>query len=125
MSNTKFTEDHEWATLEGDTVTVGITNFAQEQLGDIVYVETPDVGREIDKGEECAVVESVKAAGDVKSPVSGEVTDINEALEDTPETVNASPEGDGWFYKLKLSDASEFDDLMDAAAYAEFVESVS
>ncbi len=125
MSNTKFTEDHEWATLDGETATVGLTNFAQEQLGDIVYVELPDVGREVVQGEECAVVESVKAAGDVKSPVSGEVIAVNPALEDTPELVNSSPEGDGWLYKVKAIDDGEMDQLMAADAYADFVESVS
>ncbi|MFT5258571.1 MAG: glycine cleavage system H protein [Saprospiraceae bacterium] len=125
MSNTKFTKDHEWATLDGGVVTVGITNFAQEQLGDIVYVEAPDVGGEVTQGDECAVVESVKAAGDIKSPVSGEVIEVNEVLEDAPETVNSSPEGEGWLYKVKPADEGEFDNLMDAAAYAEFVESVS
>lgn len=126
MSNTKFTETHEWVNLEGDTATVGITNFAQEQLGDIVYVEIqPDVGAAVAQGEECAVVESVKAAGDVKSPISGEITAINALLAEAPETVNATPEGDGWFYKAKISDADELAKLMDAAAYAEFVASIS
>ncbi len=124
MSN-KFTEDHEWGQQDGDTLTVGITNFAQEQLGDIVYVELPDVGREVEQGEECAVVESVKAAGDVKSPASGEVIEVNVALEDEPELVNAAPEDGGWFYKIKLSNNDELASLMDKDAYAAFVESVS
>lgn len=125
MSDIKFTQDHEWAALDGATVTVGITNFAQEQLGDIIYVELPDVGRAINQGEECAVIESIKAAGDIKSPVSGEVLEVNPALEDEPELVNASPEGSGWLYKVKVSDSSELASLMDNDAYAVFIESVS
>ena len=125
MSETRYTEDHEWSRKEGDTVTVGITQYAQEQLGDIVYVELPEISDELEQGTETAVVESVKAAGDVKAPVSGEVIEINDLLEDAPETVNASPEDEGWFYKLKVSDDSEFMALKDADAYKEFVEGLA
>lgn len=116
-----FTEEHEWIDVEGDTATVGITDYAQEQLGDIVFVELPDVGAMVDKGKDAAVVESVKAASDVYAPISGEVTEANSALEDDPALVNSSPEEDGWFFKLTIGDKSEFEGLMDAAAYAAFV----
>jgi len=119
----KYTEDHEWISVDGDTATVGITVYAAEQLGDVVFVELPEVGKTVAKGDEFAVVESVKAASEVYSPVSGEITDANGVLNDTPETVNASAEGDGWFVKIKLSDASELDGLMDAAAYKAHVDS--
>ena len=117
-----FTEEHEWIDVEGDTATVGITDYAQEQLGDIVFVELPDVGAMVDKGKDAAVVESVKAASDVYAPISGEVTEANSALEDDPALVNSSPEEDGWFFKLTIGDKSEFEGLMDAKAYAAFVE---
>ena len=117
-----FTDEHEWIDVEGDTATVGITDYAQEQLGDIVFVEVPDIGVELVKGGDAAVVESVKAASDVYAPVSGEITESNSVLEDAPETVNASPEGEGWFFKMKLKDASELDGLMDAEGYKEFCE---
>ena len=119
----KYTEDHEWISVDGDTATVGITVYAAEQLGDVVFVELPEIGKTVAKGDEFAVVESVKAASEVYSPVSGEITDANGVLNDTPETVNASAEGDGWFVKIKLSDASELDGLMDAAAYKTHVDS--
>ncbi|MXO87000.1 glycine cleavage system protein GcvH [Altererythrobacter aurantiacus] len=115
-----FTEEHEWIDIEGDTATVGITDYAQEQLGDIVFVELPEVGSTVDKGKDAAVVESVKAASDVYAPVSGEVTEANDALEDDPALVNTSPEEDGWFFKLTLSDKSELDGLMDEKAYKSF-----
>jgi glycine cleavage system H protein len=117
MSETRYTEDHEWIALDGDTATIGITNHAQEQLGDIVFVELPEVGATLSKGDEAGVVESVKAASEVYAPVSGEVVEVNAALGDEPATVNSDPTGDGWFFKLKLSDRSEFDGLMDEAAY--------
>ncbi len=117
-----FTEEHEWIDVEGDTATVGITDYAQEQLGDIVFVELPDVGAMVDKGKDAAVVESVKAASDVYAPISGEVTEVNNALEEDPALVNTSPEEDGWFFKLTIGDKSEFEGLMDAKAYAAFVE---
>ena len=116
-----YTEDHEWVEVDGDIGTVGISDYAQGQLGDIVFVETPDEGKEVSKGDEAAVVESVKAASDVYSPVSGTVIEGNPALADTPELVNEDPEGDGWFFKLTLSDPAELDSLMDEAKYAEFV----
>lgn len=116
-----FTEDHEWVVVEGDTATVGITDHAQDQLGDIVFVELPETDEDFAKGDDIAVVESVKAAGDVHSPVSGTVTEVNEALEDEPAMVNSSPESDGWIYKMTLSDSSELDELMDEAAYQAFV----
>ena len=116
---TKYTESHEWVRVEGDTATMGITKHAAEQLGDVVFVELPEVGKFFDKGAEMAVVESVKAASDVYAPVSGEVVAINDAIVDAPEGVNESPDGDGWFVKLKLKDAGELDGLMDEAKYAE------
>ncbi|HAA93515.1 MAG: glycine cleavage system protein H [Rhodospirillaceae bacterium] len=120
MSDMKFSEDHEWITVEGDIATVGITQFAQEQLGDVVFVELPDVGKAVAKGDEVAVVESVKAAAEVYTPVSGEVSEVNEALDAAPETVNSDPQGGAWFFKIKLADTSELDELMDAAAYDAF-----
>ena len=117
---TYYTEDHEWVSVDGDTGKVGITAYAAEQLGDVVFVETPDVGKTVKKGDDMAVVESVKAASDVYAPVSGDVVEANAALADAPETVNESPEGDGWFCVIKLADAGELDGLMDAAAYAAF-----
>jgi glycine cleavage system H protein len=116
-----FTEDHEWIDVDGGTATVGITDYAQQQLGDIVFVEVPESGVEFAKGDEAAVVESVKAASDVYSPVGGTVIESNAALADTPELVNEDPEGDGWFFKLTLSDASELESLMDEAKYQDFV----
>ncbi|MBS0505131.1 MAG: glycine cleavage system protein GcvH [Proteobacteria bacterium] len=119
-----FTKDHEWIDVAGDTATVGITDYAQSQLGDVVFVEVPEAGRQLVQGGDAAVVESVKAASDVYAPVSGEVTEGNAALSDTPDLVNTAPEGDGWFFKLKLADSSELDALMDEAAYKEFVSSL-
>ena len=118
-----YTEEHEWIRVEGDTATVGITDFAQGQLGDIVFVDLPEAGRQVSKGGEAAVVESVKAASDVYSPVSGEVTEANAALSDDPSLVNSDPEGEGWFFRLRLSDTSELDGLMDADAYKSFCDS--
>ncbi len=117
-----FTEEHEWIDVEGDSATIGITDFAQEQLGDIVFVETPQEGTELAKGAEAAVVESVKAASDVYAPISGTVTEGNAALDDDPELVNSSPEDEGWFFRLSVSDASELEGLMDEAAYKAFCE---
>lgn len=116
-----FTEDHEWIDVEGDTATVGITHYAQEQLGDIVFAEVPAAGAHIKKGGDAAVVESVKAASDVYAPVSGTVVEGNGALEGDPALVNTDPEGDGWFFRLTLSDPSELESLMDEAAYKAFV----
>lgn len=119
-----YTDEHEWIEVEGDVATVGITEYAQEQLGDIVFVELPEVGAELGQGDDAAVVESVKAASDVYAPVSGTVTEGNEALEEEPGLVNSSPEEDGWFFKLMLSDKSELNDLMDADAYQKFVDNL-
>ena len=115
-----FTDEHEWIDLEGDTATVGITDFAQGQLGDIVFVELPEVGTMVEKGKDAAVVESVKAASDVYAPLSGEVVEVNDGLEDDPALVNSSPEEDGWFFKMTVSDKSELEGLMDAKAYKSF-----
>lgn len=116
-----FTQEHEWLDVTGDTATVGITDYAQGQLGDVVFVEVPEAGRVVAKGKEAAVVESVKAASDVYSPASGTVTEANAALAEDPALVNTAPEGEGWFFKLTLSDVSELDGLMDAAAYKAWV----
>ena len=115
-----FTEEHEWIDVEGDTATVGITAYAQDQLGDIVFVELPDVGSQVAKGKDAAVVESVKAASDVYAPITGEVTEANQALDEDPALVNSSPEADGWFFKLTIADKGELDGLMDADAYKSF-----
>ena len=115
-----FTDEHEWIDVEGETATVGITDYAQGQLGDIVFVELPDVGTVIDKGKDAAVVESVKAASDVYAPISGEIMETNDALEDDPALVNTAPEEDGWFFKMTIGDKSQFDGLMDLAAYKSF-----
>lgn len=117
-----FTEEHEWIEVEGNIATIGITEYAQEQLGDVVFVEVPSAGVEFDKGDDAAVVESVKAASDVYSPISGKVIEGNDALEEDPALVNTDPEGDGWFFKLKLSDSDELEELMDEAAYKTFVD---
>ncbi|MBW8744227.1 MAG: glycine cleavage system protein GcvH [Sphingomonas sp.] len=116
-----FTQDHEWISVEGDSATVGITDYAQAQLGDVVFVEVPPAGTEVAKGKEAAVVESVKAASDVYAPVSGTVTEANSALEADPSLVNSSPEAGGWFFKLTLSDPGELEGLMDETAYKAFV----
>jgi len=119
-----FTTEHEWIDVDGTSATVGITDYAQGQLGDIVFVETPEAGKTLSKGDDAAVVESVKAASDVYAPVSGEVTEGNAALADDSSLVNSDPEGEGWFFRLTLSDESELDGLMDAAAYKSFVASL-
>jgi glycine cleavage system H protein len=118
----RFSKDHEWVKVEGGVATVGITSYAQEQLGDVVFVELPAVGKKVKAGDEAAVVESVKAASEVYAPVSGEVTEVNGALGDTPALVNEDAEGKGWFMKIKLADPKEVDALMDAAAYKTFIE---
>lgn len=114
---TKYTKDHEWIRVEGDTAVVGITAHAADQLGDVVFVELPEVGKTFDQGAEMAVVESVKAASDVYAPVGGEVVEANQAIVDAPEGVNEAPEGAGWFVKIKLADPAQLDGLMDEAAY--------
>ena len=116
-----FTKEHEWIRVEGDTATVGITDHAQGQLGDIVFAEAPEAGRTLDKGGEAAVVESVKAASDVYAPASGEVIEANPAIADDPSVINSDPEGEGWFFKLRLADPSELDGLMDESAYRDWV----
>ena len=121
MSAPRFTKDHEWVRLDGDLAAIGITDFAQSQLGDVVYVELPEVGRWLEQGKTAAVVESVKAASDVFAPVSGEVAEVNEELAADPARVNADPMGEGWFLKLRLADPKEFEALMDEAAYQRFV----
>jgi glycine cleavage system H protein len=119
-----FTDEHEWIDVDGDSATVGITDYAQEQLGDIVFVELPATGTMLDKGGDAAVVESVKAASDVYAPISGEVMETNAALEEDPALVNTSPEEDGWFFKMTLGDKSELEGLMDAKAYKAFCDSL-
>ena len=117
----KFSKDHEWVRVDGTTATIGITRHATEQLGDVVFVEVPELGRKVAAGEACAVVESVKAASDIFAPVSGEVIAANAAIAETPAAVNEDPEGRGWFFKLQLADADELAALMDRAAYDQFV----
>lgn len=121
MSDIKISEDHEWVLVDGDTATVGITDYAQNALGDVVFVELPEAGASFSKGDEVAVVESVKAASEIYAPVTGEIVEVNSALEDAPEKINQSPLDDGWLFKVKLSNAGEMDELMDEEAYAAFV----
>ena len=118
----RFTKDHEWIALEGDIATVGITAYAAEQLGDVVFVELPEMGKSLKQGDGMAVVESVKAASDVYAPVSGEVTAVNTGLPDAPDTVNADPEASAWFVKVRLSNPAEVDALMDRPAYEHFLQ---
>jgi glycine cleavage system H protein len=122
MSEIRFSKDHEWVKLDGDTATVGITVYAQEQLGDVVFVDLPAVGKKVEKGKEMAVVESVKAASEVYAPLTGEVVEVNAALSDAPATVNEDAMGKGWFAKLKVADKGELAGLMDEAAYKTYVE---
>ncbi|HAJ18142.1 MAG TPA: glycine cleavage system protein GcvH [Microbacterium sp.] len=117
----KYTKDHEWIRLDGDVATVGITGYAQEQLGDVVFVEVPEAGSEFELGAEAAVVESVKAASEVYAPLTGEIVEGNQAIVDDPSLVNSDPEGEGWFFKMKLSDPSQLDDMLDDAAYRELL----
>jgi glycine cleavage system H protein len=119
-----FTKDHEWVRVDGDTATVGISDHAQEQLGDIVFAEVPETGKRLSKGQEAAVVESVKAASDVYSPVSGEVLDGNSKVADDPSIVNSDPEGEGWFFKVKLDNPGELDGLMDEGAYHDWLKTL-
>ena len=121
MTIMKFTQDHEWIRVEGDTGVVGITDFAQEELGDLVYIELPEVGKRFSQGKEAAVVESVKAAADLKAPVTGTITEVNSALADEPGKVNSDPEGEGWFFKIKIANASELDGLLDEVAYGALI----
>ena len=122
MSVLRFTRDHEWIRFDGELAVVGVTDYAQSQLGDVVYVELPEIGRRIEKGKEAAVVESVKAASEVYAPASGEVAEVNEALAVDPAKVNADPMGEGWFLKLRLTDLKELEGLLDEAAYQQFIE---
>ena len=124
MSKLHFTDDHEWIRLEGDVATVGITDYAQEQLGDVVFVELPEAGTALEKGKEAATVESVKAASEIYAPLDGEVTEANAALADDPAKVNSDPQGEGWFFKMTLADSGQLDSLMDEAAYKAFVETL-
>ncbi|APH72029.1 glycine cleavage system protein GcvH [Aquibium oceanicum] len=121
MAKTCFTEDHEWIRLDGDIATVGITDYAQEQLGDLVFVDLPEKGKALAKGDTAVVVESVKSASDVYAPCDGEITEVNEALSSDPALVNSAATGDGWLWKMRLSDASQLDGLMDADAYAKHI----
>ena len=125
MADIRYSKDHEWVRREGDEVVVGITDYAQNQLGDVVYVELPALGRRVEQGGEAAVVESVKAASEVYAPVAGEVVAVNELLSGEPGRVNADAEGEGWFFRLKLSDPTQLDSLMDGAAYKSFLEGLS
>ena len=122
MSEVRYSKDHEWVKIDGDTATVGITHYAQEQLGDVVFVELPEVGKKVEQGKELATVESVKAASEVFAPISGEVVEVNGALADAPATVNEEAQGKGWFAKLKIADKGQLAALMDEAAYKKFVE---
>ncbi len=124
MSSIRYTQDHEYIRIDGDTGTVGISDYAQQQLGDVVFVELPESGKKIGQGEQAAVVESVKAASEVYAPVAGEVIEVNGALEGEPGKVNADPAGDGWFFKIRIGDAKQLDTLMDENAYAEFLKSL-
>lgn len=121
MSLLRFTKDHEWIRQEGDTAVIGITDYAQEQLGDVVYVELPELGRQVEQGGEAAVVESAKAASEVYAPVAGEVVAVNDAIAADPATVNTDPMGNGWFIKLRLAEPAQLDGLMDEAAYRKFI----
>ena len=125
MANTRYTKDHEWIRLDGEVATIGITEHAQQQLGDIVYVELPELGRKVDKGTEAAVVESVKAASDVYAPASGEVVAVNQSLDGAPGAVNEEAEGKGWFFRLKLTNARELDELMTDDQYKDYLASLS
>ncbi len=124
MSDVRYSEAHEWIRLEGGVGIVGITDYAQDQLGDVVYVELPEVGQRVERAAEAAVVESVKAASEVYAPATGEVVAVNDALNDDPSTVNSDPEGAGWFIKIKLDDVAELDRLMDAEAYGKYLKSL-
>jgi glycine cleavage system H protein len=124
MSDTRYTKDHEWVRLDGDIVTVGITEHAQDALGDIVFVELPETGRVVEQGEACAVVESVKAASDVYAPLAGTITDVNAAIVEEPALINSDPTEAGWFFRLELADPAVFDTLLDEAAYDAFVETL-
>ena len=122
MSQLRYTNDHEWVRVEGDTAVVGISDYAQEQLGDVVFVELPDIGTIFTQNEDAAVVESVKAASEIYAPIGGKILEVNNMLIDAPETLNSDPTGNGWMFKISISDAGEIDALMDEAAYKAYVE---
>jgi len=124
MKKFKFTEKHEWVKVDGDIAAVGISDYAQKELGDVVYVELPVLGDTVEQGDACSNIESVKAVSDIYSPVGGEIVEINEDLEDAPETINKDPYGDGWIFKVKMDDPGQLDDLMDAAAYDEYLKGI-
>ena len=124
MTDLKFTADHEWARVDGDIATIGITDYAQDQLGDLVYVELPETGLSVTAGQEVVVIESVKAAGDIKSPFNGTITAVNEKRSDEPEKVNEDPTGEGWFYRIQLSSDADLDSFMDESAYQNLVSSL-
>lgn len=124
MSGLKFTKEHEWVKLEGDVATIGISEYAQKELGDVVYVELPSVGDTIKKGDACSNIESVKAVSDIYAPVSGEIVAVNESLEDAPETINQDPMNNGWILKVKLDDPSQLNELMDEAQYTEYLKGI-
>ena len=125
MSSLRYSKEHEWVRVEGDVATVGISDYAQDQLGDVVYVELPEIGKRVEQGKELAVVESVKAASDVYAPVSGEVIEVNGALNDDPSLVNSGAEGEGWFCRLRVEDPGELDKLMDEDAYKAYLAEIS
>jgi glycine cleavage system H protein len=125
MQNRKYTDEHEWISMDGEIGTVGISEYAQVQLGDVVFVEVPEIGTDYKKGEEAAVVESVKAASEVYAPVDGEIVEVNNGLEEDPSLVNSDAEGRGWFYKIKVNNLSDLDGLMDGAAYKLFIKEMS
>ena len=121
-ADVKYTKEHEWVRVEGDVAVCGISDYAQSQLGDVVFVELPETGREVERSEEVAVVESVKAASDIFAPISGEIVEVNAALADEPGAVNSDPMGEGWFFKIRIADPAELEELMDEADYEEFIE---
>ena len=125
MATARYTRDHEWIRVDGEVATVGITGYAQEQLGDVVYVELPEIGRQVEKGEEAAVVESVTAAAEVYAPVAGEIVAVNGALEGAPGTVNADAEGNGWFFKMRMAQSADLATLMSEEQYQAFLETIS
>ncbi len=125
MANHKFSKEHEWVLVDGDIATIGVSDYAQKELGDIVYVELPEVGDEFEKGETCSNIESVKAVNDIYTPITGEVVQVNEKLEDSPELVNKDALGEGWILKIKMSNPDEIDELMDEVEYNEYLKGIS
>lgn len=124
LKDYKFTKDHEWVKVEGDTALIGVSDYAQKEMGDVVYIELPETGAEFGKGDACSNIESVKAVNDIYSPVSGEVVEVNTDLEDAPDNVNKDPYGAGWIFKIKISDTSELNDLLDSAQYEEYLKGI-